>query len=103
MTEKISVRVPHELTRWIDAESERRKCDRSTVINDALRLAATAGEIRQISQLIEDLTPLITNRLDRLEKWLLRSTAFSKAIAEKTQAKELAAQFYAEWQPREVK
>jgi Arc/MetJ-type ribon-helix-helix transcriptional regulator len=98
MTEKVSVRIPHELTTWIDAEAERRKCDRSTVINDALRLAATAGEIKQMSLLIEDLTPLITSRLDRVEKWLIRSTAFGKAVAEKTQAKELAAQFYAEWQ-----
>lgn len=67
MTEKVSVRIPHELTKWMDAEAGRRKCDRSTVINDALRLAATAGEIKQISLLIQDLAPLITNRLDRLE------------------------------------
>lgn len=81
MSQKISVRVPDELIKWLDAEGERRNCDRSVIINDALRLAATAVEVRQVTEFIKELTPLITNRLDRLENYTVQSLNFSGALA----------------------
>jgi Arc/MetJ-type ribon-helix-helix transcriptional regulator len=81
VTEKVSVRIPHELTNWIDAEAERRSVDRSAVINDALRLAATAGEIRQATQLLADLLPMLSSRFDRLENYTVQTLNFGGALA----------------------
>ncbi len=81
MTEKISVRIPHELVKWIDAEVDRRKADRSTIINDALRLAATAGEVTRTTQLLADLIPMFSSRFDRLENYVAQSLNFSGALA----------------------
>lgn len=97
MKHKLSFRCPAELLWWLEAEANRRQCDLSAVIVDAIRLAATAAEITQTTQVLKDLVPLLTQRLDRLEHYTVQTTNFAGAIAQKQGVFDHAQAGYEKW------
>lgn len=101
MKTKISIRVPAELMTWVETEISRRSCDTTTVLVDALRLAATAGQIdqqqQQITALLGDLIPLMTQRFDRMENYTVQSLNFAGALAKQAGVVEQAKAGFQAW------
>lgn len=114
----VTLRLDRDTAEALEKLQQRLKTDRSKTIKAAIKtmVAGIEPDATKLSAKIDTLVSTCADLLDAViqhskasqltaeenKKWLLRSTAFGKAIAEKTQAKELATQFYAEWQ-REVK
>lgn len=120
MSEKtVTLRLDRDTAEALQLLQQRLKTDRSKAIKTAIKnmvadadtdstslsakvdtLVATCADLLNVT--VQQAQASLQNAADS-KKWLLRTTAFSKAIAEKTQAKELATQFYAEWQAKEGK
>lgn len=114
MSEKsVTLRLDRDTAEALLLLQQRLRTDRSKAIKAAIKnmaqaenaecqtphkidtLFATCADLLSVT--VQHSQATLQNTAD-LKKWLIRSTAFSKAVAEKTQAKELAAQFYTEWQ-----
>jgi len=115
MSEKtVTLRLDRDTAEALLLLQQRLKTDRSKAIKTAIKNMVAQAETAEC-QTLDKLNTLVATCADLLsvtvqhsqtsllnaadfKKWLIRSTAFGKAVAEKTQAKELAAQFYTEWQ-----
>ena len=114
MPETVNIRLDKETAEALLKLQQRLNTDRSKAVKAAIKIvaadagASTADLNTKLNALIATVADLVnvtvqhsaTSQLSAADtkKWVVRSTAFCKAIAEKTQARELATQFYAEWQ-----
>ena len=89
---------------FIERESHRRDCDLTSVVVDAIRLSAAAGQIKeqqqQISQIVSLLSDIFshtTSRFNDLEKAVMQTVFSAGALAKQAGAFEQAQAGFSEW------